>query len=120
MITVKCAECGKEFQLDDKWQGFADKYPERLKCFDCKSGKKESDDKKKVSDYKKNTYKKPYTPKSSYKAPQGKMRPEHFVQFYKALKDVMVEEGIFDEVHDFMGGWTTSLIIQADKEGNLE
>lgn len=119
-IKVTCAECGKEFELDDKWEGFAKKYPDRLKCFNCKSGKKESDDSKKVSDYKKQTSKKSYTPKSNYKAPQGMIKPEHFADFYLALKEVMEERGIFNEVHDFMGGWTTSLIIQADKEGNLE
>lgn len=40
IIEVTCAKCGKEFVLDEKWKGFANKYPERLTCPNCKDGAK--------------------------------------------------------------------------------
>lgn len=37
-IKVTCAKCGKEFDLDKKWEPFAKSHPERLTCPDCKNG----------------------------------------------------------------------------------
>lgn len=40
-IKVTCAKCGKEFDLDKKWEPFAKSHPERLTCKECKEANKE-------------------------------------------------------------------------------
>ena len=37
-ITVQCSKCKENFELDEKWKAFAEKYPERVTCPSCKNG----------------------------------------------------------------------------------
>ena len=112
-IKVTCAKCGKEFELDEKWQGFAEKYPERVTCFECKSGAK----KNVVTAYK-NTPKK--TSPNSYKKATSsintdkKVNAEMFRDAYEEIKEQFKD--VLPEVKDFIGGWVSTIVINRMRE----
>lgn len=112
-FKVTCAKCGKEFTLDEKWRGFAEKYPERLTCTDCKDGAKKS-----VATAYKNTPKK--TTQSSYKKTtlssnaDKKVYAEMFREAYEEIKEQF--EDVLPEVKDFIGGWVSTIVINRIRE----
>lgn len=99
-IKVKCGKCGKEFDLDSKWKGFAEKYPERVTCKDCKSPAPKRPESHAI--------------KSSSKAPvKEPVSAEMFVKAYDEL--IAAFEGRVDEVKDFLGGWASTIVINRSK-----
>lgn len=112
-IEVTCAKCGKNFELDEKWQGFAEKYPERITCFECKSGAK-----KNVATAYKNTPKK--TSQTLYKkatpstSTDKKVNAEMFREAYEEIKEQF--EDVLPEVKDFIGGWVSTIVINRMRE----
>ena len=112
-IKVTCAKCGKEFELDEKWQGFAEKYPERITCFECKSGAK-----KDVATAYKNTPKKtslnPYKKATSSPSTDKKVNAEMFRDAYEEIKEQF--EDVLPEVKDFIGGWVSTIVINRMRE----
>lgn len=113
-INVICAKCGKEFALDEKWKGFADKYPERLTCPSCKSGAKKdvataykATVKPASYEAKANTYKKGSTSSSEVNAEM----------FRKAYDELTAEfSDILPEVKEYLGGWTSTIVINRSKK----
>ncbi len=112
-IKVQCAKCGKEFELDEKWQGFADKYPERLTCFECKAGAK-----KNVATAYKNTPKKTsqtlYKKAASSTSTDKKVNAEMFREAYEEIKEQF--EDVLPEIKDFIGGWVSTIVINRMRE----
>lgn len=112
-ITVQCYKCKKNFELDEKWKGFAKKYPERITCPECKSGAK-----KDVATAYKNTPKKT-TPNSYKKAASStstdkKVNAEMFREAYEEIKEQF--EDVLPEVKDFIGGWVSTIVINRMRE----
>lgn len=102
-IKVTCAKCGKEFDLDAKWEGFAKKYPDRVTCPDCKDGSKS------VAKASSNT-KKEYTKSSSSKEP---VTAELFVKAYDELTAAFADR--LDDVKDYLGGWVSTIVINRSR-----
>lgn len=109
-IKVVCAECGKEFDLDKKWQPFANKYPERVKCPSCKKGGGKS-----VAKAVSNTAK---PSKSNYSKPTSATGKKQIdaTMFKQAYDELVAEFGDnLDEVKEYLGGWTSTLVINRSK-----
>lgn len=119
-MTIKCtcSKCGKEVELEDKWQGFANKYPERILCMKCKKngavGEKAKANEEKAKSFKSNAFKSKTS--DSFKPT---IKPEHFRHYYMKVRETFSQEEL-EEVLPFLGGWTTTLILQADRTKTLE
>lgn len=109
-IKVKCAVCGKDYELDDKYKTFAEKYPEKVKCKDCfKAEKKKAEEAAKAGS------------SSSAKAsssttndkPMGElpMTPASFRKVYDALLKEFDDILDQDEVRAAIAGFTSTIII---------
>ena len=107
--TVKCAVCGKEIDLSDKPEKLAQWFknnPDKCKCEECfgkavKAGKKPTAPNKDVDKAEASTKAKPFT-KSTIDA----------ATLRKAYDEVKAEfADVFDEVKDFVGGWTTTIAL---------
>lgn len=111
-IKVTCAKCGKEFALDEKWKGFADKYPERLTCSNCKDGAKKS-----IATAYKNT-EKPVNPhKKSATQSNENVKKVSAEMVRKAYDELTAEfSDILGDVKDYIGGWTSTMVINRLKE----
>lgn len=113
MIKTTCAKCGKEVTLDDKWKAFAEKFPERVTCMDCKEGAK-----KDVATAYKNTAKpaNPYR-RPTTKSEAGETKKVSAEMFRKAYDEIVAEfSDILPDVKDYIGGWTSTIIINRLKE----
>lgn len=115
-IKAKCAKCGCEFDLDDKWKGFAEKFPERLTCMDCKNGAK-----KDVSTAYKNTDKPAsYAKKAgSYKSNSttSSSSDVNAAMFRKAYDELTAEfSDVLDDVKEYLGGWTSTIVINRSRK----
>ncbi len=115
-IKVTCAKCGQEFDLDDKWKGFAEKFPERLTCMGCKNNAK-----KDVSTAYKNTEKPAsYANKAStYKKSNTttSMTGVNAIDFRKAYDELTAEfSDVLDDVKDYLGGWTSTIVINRSRK----
>lgn len=109
-IKIKCSRCGKEVELDDKWKAFAEKFPERVTCMECKNGAKKS-----VATAYKNT-EKPANP-HKYSVTDVSIKKINAQMFRKAYDELLAEfSDILPEVKDFIGGWTSTMIINRLKE----
>lgn len=116
----KCSKCGKEFSYDspalERWASSGKAKPEQIKCPDCfgnKAPKAEKIAKEANSTEVKNPISKP-----SYKRPLAKpsgssgkstMSAELLREKYLQLVEVFADE--YDEVKEFLGGWTTTLAL---------
>lgn len=112
-IKVTCAKCGKEFPLDEKWKGFADKYPERLTCSNCKDGAK----KDVATAYKSTAKPASYGVKANtYK--QGSVSSEVNAEMFRRAYDELTAEfsDILPEVKEYLGGWTSTIVINRSKK----
>lgn len=114
-IKVHCAKCGCEFDLDDKWKGFAEKFPERLTCMSCKDGAK-----KNVSTAYKNTEKPAsYAKKAStYKPTSTSSSSEVNAEMFRKSYDELVAEfsDVLDDVKEYLGGWTSTIVINRSRK----
>ena len=112
-IKVTCAKCGKEFALDEKWKGFAEKYPERLTCTNCKDGAK----KDVVTAYKATEKPTSYRIKAeTYK--KGPTSSEVNAEMFRRAYDELTAEfsDILPQVKEYLGGWTSTIVINRSKK----
>lgn len=103
MVKAHCSVCGKDYEANDSLKTFIEKYPDRVKCPDCyKAG---------GADVKKATAK----AKSSVasKSDKEQMSAELLRKSYDEVKAAFAD--VIDEVHDFIGGWTTSIALSKTK-----
>lgn len=106
-ITVQCSKCKENFELDDKWKSFAEKYPERVTCQSCKNGGTKS-----AATAYKNTDK---TTTSKTKAASGK-EPVSAAMFRKAYDELVAEfSDVLPDVKEYLGGWTSTIVINRSK-----
>lgn len=98
MVKAHCTVCGKDFDMDDKYKSFVEKFPDRVKCPECfKSG---GTDKTKAT--------------AKAKAPTAAAAKATITAtvLRKCYDEVKAEfADVLDEVHDFIGGWTTTLAL---------
>lgn len=103
-IKTHCAKCGKEFELDDKWRAFAEKFPERVTCVECKNGAK-----KDVTTAYKNAKAKTAT--------TGEKVGVNAQTFRKAYDELVAEfSDIIPEVKDYLGGWASTIVINNSRK----
>ena len=106
-IIVQCSKCKENFELDDKWKAFAEKYPERVTCPSCKNGATKS-----ASAAYKNTSK---TTTSTSKSAGGK-EPVSAALFRKAYDELVAEfSDVLPDVKEYLGGWTSTIVINRSK-----
>ena len=100
MVKAHCSVCGKDFDMDDKYATFVEKFPDRVKCTDCyKSG---------GTDVKKATAK-ASSGKSAQTSGKSAITAEVLRKSYDEVKAAFAD--VIDEVHDFIGGWTTTIAL---------
>lgn len=101
-IKVTCAKCNKEFDLDEKWKGFAEKYPERVTCKECKDGGSTT---KKTSS----------TTKSS--GGYSKQKAEVTAKMFKQAYDEVCAEfaDVLADVQPYIGGWVSTIVINRSR-----
>lgn len=102
-IKVTCAKCGKEFDLDEKWKGFAEKYPDRVTCKECKDGGSSAPKKSSSTQSKSGGY--------------SKQKTEITAKMFKQAYDELVAEfkDVLPDVVEYLGGWTSTLVINRSK-----
>lgn len=107
-ITVQCSKCKENFELDEKWKAFAEKYPERVTCPSCKNGATKS-----ASTAYKNTTKSAIS--STSKSAFGK-EPVSAALFRKAYDELVAEfSDVLPDVKEYLGGWTSTIVINRSK-----
>ena len=108
-ITVQCSKCKKNFELDEKWKAFAEKYPERVTCPSCKNGATKS-----ASTAYKNTTKST-TSSSTSKSAFGKESVSAAL-FRKAYDELVAEfSDVLPDVKEYLGGWTSTIVINRSR-----
>ena len=108
-ITVQCSKCKENFELDEKWKAFAEKYPERVTCPSCKNGVNKS-----ASTAYKNTSK--VTTSSSANKPVNSKEPVSAALFRKAYDELVAEfSDVLPDVKEYLGGWTSTIVINRSK-----
>ena len=106
-ITVQFSKCKENFELDEKWKAFAEKYPERVTCPSCKNGATKS-----ASAAYKNTSK---ATTSTSKSAGGK-EPVSAALFRKAYDELVAEfNDVLPDVKEYLGGWTSTIVINRSK-----
>ena len=86
-IKVQCAKCGKEFELDEKWQ---------------------------YKNTPKKTSPNPYKKATSSPSTDKKVNAEMFRDAYEEIKEQF--EDVLPEVKDFIGGWVSTIVINRMRE----
>lgn len=105
MVKAHCSVCGKDFDMDDKYAGFVEKYPDRVKCTDCyKTG---------GADVKKATAKASGSSKAAASSTKQAITADVLRKSYDEVKAAFAD--VIDEVHDFIGGWTTTVALSKSK-----
>ena len=105
-MKAKCTVCGKEYEVQDgtKAADYVKEHPEKATCLECfKSGlAKKGIEKPKAT-----------TSKGSGKSTETSGRnPITAEVLRKAYDEVKAEfADVLDEVHDFIGGWTTTIAL---------
>ena len=113
IIKVTCAKCGKEFVLDEKWKGFANKYPERLTCSNCKDGAK----KDVATAYKSTAKPASYETKASAYKKSPTSSEVNAEMFRRAYDELTAEfSDVLPEVKEYLGGWTSTIVINRSKK----
>lgn len=111
-MTVKahCTVCNKDFEMDDKWKGFVEKYPDRVKCPDCMKGGTSKGASKTSSSSSKVT-----TSKATQAQKEGK-QPVNAEMFKRAYDELLAEfADIKDDVASYLGGWVSTIVINRSK-----
>ena len=104
-IKAKCSVCGEETELADNLASFVEKYPDRVKCKKCYAAG--------GTDTKKATAKAKGSGKSAETSGKEQMSAELLRRSYDEVKAAFAD--VIDEVHDFIGGWTTSIALSKTK-----
>lgn len=105
MVKAHCSVCGKDFDMDDKYATFVEKYPDRVKCTDCyKAG---------GTDAKKATTSAKGSGKSAETKPKATVDADLLRKSYDEVKAAFAD--VIDEVHEFIGGWTTTIALSKTK-----
>lgn len=102
----KCAECGKEVEFDGGLAVWASKNPNKVRCEECHN--------KKFAKKGETTTgaKKEFKPKAE--APVKK--PIDAAMFRKAYDELRAEfTDELENVKDYLGGWTSTLVINRSK-----
>lgn len=101
-IRVKCAKCGKDFDLAAKWENFAKNFPNRVTCPDCKNGGGAG------------TH--PTSKATSSKSTAPVKQPVSAEMFVKAYDELVAAfEGRVEEVKDYLGGWASTIVINRSR-----
>lgn len=104
MEKFKCAECGKEVEFDGGLAVWASKNPDKVRCEECHNAKFA----KKGGSAPKREFK----PKAE--APAKK--PIDAAMFRKAYDELRAEfADELENVKDYLGGWTSTLVINRSK-----
>lgn len=104
MVQAHCTVCGKDFEMDDKYATFVEKFPDRVKCPGCyKSG---GADAKKATTAAKDA-------KRTSAASKVTVDAELLRKSYDEVKAAFAD--VIDEVHEFIGGWTTTVALSKTK-----
>lgn len=112
MIKTHCAKCGQEITLDDKWKTFAEKFPERVTCMGCKDSAK-----KNITTAYKNTAKPTNPYKKTAEQSNSSDKKVSAEMFRKAYDEIVAEfSDILPDVKDYIGGWTSTIIINRLRE----
>lgn len=102
MVKAHCSVCGKDYEAADSLAGFIEKFPDRVKCPDCyRAGGT-------------NAKQATVTAKSKTAATSAPSKKEPITAetLRKAYDEVKAEfSDVIDEVHDFIGGWTTTIAL---------
>lgn len=107
MIDVKCSKCNKAFQLKDTYKNFAERYPEKVTCFDCKEGK--------VPAKAAEPAKPSYTAKA-HSTPAAGGKGIEAADLHKAYSELVAEFGNeIEEVRAFLGAWATTICLSRKK-----
>ena len=107
-ITVQCSKCKETFELDDKWKAFAEKYPERVTCQSCKNGATKS-----ATTAYKNTSKSTSTSASKSTGSKGQVSAD---MFRKAYDELVAEfSDVLPDVKEYLGGWTSTIVINRSR-----
>lgn len=105
-IKATCSVCGEEVELQDSLKSFVEKYPDRVKCKKCYAAGG-TDAKKATASAKGGTG------KSHSVSKGGDITAELLRKSYDEVKAAFAD--VIDEVHEFIGGWTTSIAISKSK-----
>ncbi len=105
--VVKCAVCGKDIDLSDKPEKLAQWFknnPDKCKCDECygkavKSGKKPTASKEEVTK----------AEQAKGKFSKGTIDAKVLRKAYDEVKAEFAD--VFDEVKEFVGGWTTTIAL---------
>lgn len=110
MLKVTCAKCGKEFELDEKWKTFAEKYPDRLTCTSCKKGGSKPYQAKQTADA-------PASTSTYLKKAASTGKKEVSAQLFRQAYDELKAEfsDVLPEVKEYLGGWTSTIVINRSK-----
>lgn len=107
MVKAHCSVCGKDYEAADSLKTFIEKYPDRVKCPDCyKAG---GADVKKATSTAKGSGKSAETSGKSKVTIDAELLRKSYDEVKAAFADVI------DEVHDFIGGWTTTIALSKTK-----
>ena len=107
-ITVQCSKCKENFELDEKWKTFAEKYPERVTCPSCKN---EATKSASVAYQNTSTATTTSTGKST-----GVKRPVTADMIRKAYDSLIAEfSDVLPDVKEYLGGWTSTMVINRSK-----
>lgn len=106
-IKAKCSVCGKETELEDNLASFVEKYPDRVKCKECYA--KGGSDAKKATAAAKGSGKSAETSGKNKVTVDAELLRKSYDEVKAAFADVI------DEVHEFIGGWTTTVALSKTK-----
>ena len=107
MVKAHCSVCGKDYEAADSLTGFIEKFPDRVKCPDCyKAGGTNA---KKATATAKGSGKSAETSGKSKVNVDAELLRKSYDEVKAAFADVI------DEVHEFIGGWTTTIALSKTK-----
>lgn len=126
-FEAKCKQCGKTFEAEDKWKFVYSKFPDKVLCESCKKGvnrvqQENKTEPKQAPEKTSTSYSKSYMSKGSKVVSDSKKEPRiearHIKKFYDMIRAEFADE--YEEVKDYLGGWTTTLLLNAKIRGELD
>lgn len=105
--TFKCAECGKEVEFDGGLAVWASKNPDKVRCEECHNKKFAKKDGATTG------AKKKFDPKCAETSGKKTIDATMFRKAYDELRAEFADE--LENVKDYLGGWTSTLVINRSK-----